>query len=292
MSVEECGFEVDLARGGVGSGVNLELGGLSNKLKFVPSNTSLKIRHLHPSNELALRLGFGEKLSFGWNSNKVRATRGLLTIRRMLTMQQDAELLISKHMKLGRLQIRQRIPQGRWELVPSPELKLSLPPVQRGKFTEESDLTYDLLTSRGSLDHRITYDFIKLGFRASCLSNAHGLPLLIPFTRLMSYPCLINASMNSNKMALEASLSANLKKPWLRSLGVDYSENFGTVLSYEAELATRVKLESAVSLRKKELWVALEVSPSSESMIKLTAEATTSSLWSKPALLLGMRFEP
>jgi hypothetical protein len=54
---------------------------------------------------------------------------------------------------------------------------------------------------------------------------------------------------------------------------------------------SKVKLESAISLRRRELWTAIEITPLSESMIKLTAEAT-SSIGKKPKLLLGMRFEP
>ena len=127
------------------------------------------------------------------------------------------------------------MPQGRWELVPSPELRLILPQLTRGRLSEETEISYDLLTSRGSLDHRVTYDgFLKLGLRVSSLSNSHGMPLLIPFTRLASYPCLLNASMN--KVALEVSLSAALKKAWVKSIGIDHSDTFGTVLSYEADL--------------------------------------------------------
>lgn len=203
----------------------------------------------------------------------------------------DAEVLFKKKMNLGRLQIRQRVPQGRWELVPSPELKLSLPPVSRGRISEETDLTYDLLTSRGSLDHRITYDgFLKLGIRASSLANSHGMPLLIPLTRIASYPCLVNAARSN--IALDVSASASLNQPWVRSIGIDHSDTFGTVLSYEADIDSRVKFESAVSLKRKELWTALEISPMSESMVKLTAEATFSSFIRKPMLLMGMRFEP
>jgi hypothetical protein len=131
--------------------------------------------------------------------------------------------------------MRQRVPRGRWELVPSPELRLILPQLTRGRLSEETEISYDLLTSRGSLDHRVTYDgFLKLGLRVSSLSNSHGMPLLIPLTRLASYPCLLNASMNN--VALEVSLSAALKKRWMRSIGIDHSDAFGTVLSYEADL--------------------------------------------------------
>ena len=292
--IDEVGFEVDLARGGVGSGLNADL----SKLKFVPTGTSLKIRHLHPSNEVSTRLCIKD-FCIGYNSKKVRLHCPVIRATRsspLLTCntRQDAEVLFTKKMKVGKLQIRQRVPQGRWELVPSPELKLSLPALSRGKFSEESDLSYDLLTSRGSLDQRITYDgFLKLGLRVSSLSNSHGMPFLIPLTRLASYPCLLSAAMNKDtKVALEISLSAALKKPWMRSIGVDHSDAFGTVLSYEADLASRVKLESAISLRRKELWTAIEISPTSESMVKLTAEATCTSFRRKPMLLMGLRFEP
>ena len=46
--------------------------------------------------------------------------------------------------------IKQRIPRGQWELIPTPEFRFTPRPVQRGKVKDEQEVSYDLLASRGN----------------------------------------------------------------------------------------------------------------------------------------------
>jgi hypothetical protein len=142
----------------------------------------LKVRHLYPNNEVATRFN-GDRWSYGLNmKTKVRRSYLSLFITADINLShfqnmQDFDVEYLRPVRAGKLIIRQKIPNGRWELFPTPEFKVSpmhcsgnlyshpplrydasfdltqlcTTPVVRGSLKDEVDVGYDLLAHRGAV---------------------------------------------------------------------------------------------------------------------------------------------
>lgn len=264
MKVDEAGFLVDLSAPSLVTGIKFGLGG----------ERLLKIRLLHPTNSISASVD-----SKNWSTSMNFATK-------------DMEFAFQKPVKPGVLHVKQIVPKGRWELVPSPSIKLCMTPISRGRFKEEVDVGYDFLASQGSVEQRLTLDKLTVSLKAST-ARSHGLPFLIPFHPLVSYPFLLHASTKGS--CADASITYKFNKPWIKSLTADWSRAFGPTLAYRAAPCETVSTEMAISAQRKQLWMAVELlaSSSPQKKVRFTAEATFSkSHPTKPALLLGFLFEP
>lgn len=172
----------------------------------------------------------------------------------------DVDFEYRTQIKPGELQIRQRIPRAQWELFPTPEFRLSANPRQFGKLEHKLAVSYDLLMSRGRLEQ--TFDYNK---RLKLKANA------------------------DSAMGGHFGLITNIDKPWAKSVGVEHSKKIGTLLTYHAEPSKRLLFETALGLRRHELWTSVQIAPTKDSKIKFTAEATVNNS-TKPALRLGARY--
>jgi len=258
--VEECGFDLSISRTPeIRSGVNIKAG-----------EKELKVRHLYPNNEVATRFN-GDRWSYGLN---------------MKTKDFDVEYL--RPVRAGKLIIRQKIPNGRWELFPTPEFKLCTTPVVRGSLKDEVDVGYDLLAHRGAVEQRLDFGG-KYRLRISAHSpGAPGFPLLAALKpRLVAYPFLFMAATKGS--GLDSSLTMNVKGG---ALGIAYNRALGPVIGFKTESNKRVGVETEVSVVGKEWWTALDCAPLKDCKFKLTAEATVNkSSLSKPFFRLGARYE-
>mmetsp|Transcript_38576 Transcript_38576/g.85866 ORF Transcript_38576/g.85866 Transcript_38576/m.85866 type:complete len:242 (-) Transcript_38576:623-1348(-) len=178
----------------------------------------------------------------------------------------DVKLHWKTNIKPGELKISQRVPQSKWELVPTPEFQLTTTAINRGKFKDELELSHDMLYGVSKIEETLEYNG--------------------------KYKLKVEADTATKLRGAHVGVRAKLRRPWCEQVGVDYSRMEGPVLTYDVEPCAQVEIESAISLRSRELWTALELKPTRGSRVTLTTDAVfRASRILKPALRLGAKVD-
>ncbi|GFR44837.1 hypothetical protein Agub_g6178 [Astrephomene gubernaculifera] len=206
---------------------------VKSSCKFkIADNAGVKLKLTNPGNKLGLE--FEGKT---WSASYDVKTK-------------DIEYERKWKSQSGEFKLKQKIPKGQIELVPSPEFQWRSHVVKGRKVAWEVQPSYCFQTRKAKLDQTL-----ELG------GGKHKIKL--------------EMDSRAGTRGLTGTLTSRLDAGWARQLSVKYSPAAGASLTHELEPSKQVSLKSTVGLRARDLKLVAEVKPGKVAGVKpkLTLES-------------------
>lgn len=150
--------------------------------------------------------------------------------------------------RFGELKVTQRVPEHKFELIPTPELELTTVLRDTKDMKHELVMAYDFQERAGYVEDTLElWDKYKL----SVLSN-------------------------TREEGVYTKLKSKVGKRYMKNVGMTYNKSLGPTLFYEAEPADSAELEAKYNLRSKTVNASLTLKPTIAPKVELCVDAVLS----------------